>query len=161
MLKESIANDWLNPQANSSGNVVNATQRYELLRPILKQEKTPKQVSESTDIPLSTCVSWSSWNWVHKTAGAFRSLPVPVALCESPTTKPEAQSWWCRTTLDGWSGLDPRFSKIGIHNFLQEVAEQCKYNMIIEHLSRVERATSALCFGYSSRPRLPKWTHKI
>ena len=29
-------------------------QRYELIRPILNQEKTPKQVHQETDIPLST-----------------------------------------------------------------------------------------------------------
>jgi len=33
---------------------VNALQRYELIRPILKSEKTPKQVSEETGVPLST-----------------------------------------------------------------------------------------------------------
>ena len=33
---------------------MNALQRYEIIRPILKGEKTPKQVSEETSIPLST-----------------------------------------------------------------------------------------------------------
>lgn len=33
---------------------MNAIQRYELIRPILKGEKTPKQVNEETGIPLST-----------------------------------------------------------------------------------------------------------
>ncbi len=33
---------------------MNAIQRYELIRPILKHEKTPKQVSEEKDVPLST-----------------------------------------------------------------------------------------------------------
>jgi len=33
---------------------VNAIQRYELIRPILRHEKTPKQVSEETNIPIST-----------------------------------------------------------------------------------------------------------
>ncbi len=33
---------------------MNTLQRYELIRPILKGEKTPKQVSEETNIPLST-----------------------------------------------------------------------------------------------------------
>ena len=33
---------------------MNAIQRYELIRPILKHEKTPKQVSEDEDVPLST-----------------------------------------------------------------------------------------------------------
>ncbi len=33
---------------------MNAIQRYELIRPILKHEKTPKQVSEETNIPIST-----------------------------------------------------------------------------------------------------------
>ena len=33
---------------------MNALQRYELTRPILKGEKTPKQVSEETGVPLST-----------------------------------------------------------------------------------------------------------
>jgi transposase len=33
---------------------VNATQKYELIRPILKGEKTPKQVSKEIGIPLST-----------------------------------------------------------------------------------------------------------
>ncbi len=33
---------------------MNAIQRYELIRPILKKEKTPKQASEETGIPLST-----------------------------------------------------------------------------------------------------------
>ena len=33
---------------------MNAIQRYELIRPILKHEKIPKQVSEETNIPLST-----------------------------------------------------------------------------------------------------------
>ena len=32
---------------------MNATQRYELIRPILKQEKTPKQVSQVENVPLS------------------------------------------------------------------------------------------------------------
>jgi transposase len=36
------------------GNAVNAIQRYELIRPILRHEKTPKQVSEETNIPIST-----------------------------------------------------------------------------------------------------------
>ena len=33
---------------------MNATQKYELIRPILKGEKTPKKTSEETGIPLST-----------------------------------------------------------------------------------------------------------
>jgi transposase len=33
---------------------VNATQKYELIRPILNGEKTPKQASEEAGIPLST-----------------------------------------------------------------------------------------------------------
>ena len=33
---------------------MNATQKYELIRPILKGEKTPKQASEEAGIPLST-----------------------------------------------------------------------------------------------------------
>lgn len=33
---------------------MNMLQRYEIIRPILKGEKTPKQVSEETKIPLST-----------------------------------------------------------------------------------------------------------
>ena len=33
---------------------MNATQKYELIRPILKGEKKPKQVSKKTGIPLST-----------------------------------------------------------------------------------------------------------
>jgi transposase len=32
---------------------VNAIQRYELIRPILKHEKTSKQISEEKEIPLS------------------------------------------------------------------------------------------------------------
>ncbi len=36
------------------GKAVNALQRYEIIRPILKGEKTPKQVSEETSVPLST-----------------------------------------------------------------------------------------------------------
>jgi transposase len=36
------------------GKAVDATQKYELIRPILKGEKTPKQVSEETNIPIST-----------------------------------------------------------------------------------------------------------
>ena len=32
---------------------MNATQKYELIRPILKGEKTPKQVSEEEEVPLS------------------------------------------------------------------------------------------------------------
>jgi len=41
-------------QADYGGNAVNATQKYELIRPILKGEKTPKQTSEEAGIPLST-----------------------------------------------------------------------------------------------------------
>ncbi len=33
---------------------MNATQKYELIRPILKGEKTPKQVSEEKAFPIST-----------------------------------------------------------------------------------------------------------
>lgn len=33
---------------------MNATQKYELIRPILKGEKTPKQANKETGIPLST-----------------------------------------------------------------------------------------------------------
>ena len=33
---------------------MNATQKYELIRPILKGEKTPKKASKETGIPLST-----------------------------------------------------------------------------------------------------------
>ena len=33
---------------------MNATQKYELIRPILKGERTPGQASEETGIPLST-----------------------------------------------------------------------------------------------------------
>lgn len=33
---------------------MNATQKYELIRPVLKGEKTPKQASEETGIPLSS-----------------------------------------------------------------------------------------------------------
>ncbi len=32
---------------------MNATQKYELIRPVLKGEKTPKQASEETGVPLS------------------------------------------------------------------------------------------------------------
>ena len=32
---------------------MNALQRYEIIRPILKGEKTPKQVSEEENVPLS------------------------------------------------------------------------------------------------------------
>lgn len=48
-------NRWrLYPQADSGGNAVNATQRYELIRLILKNEKTPKQVSAEADVALSS-----------------------------------------------------------------------------------------------------------
>ena len=48
-------NRWrLFPQADSGGSAVNATQKYELIRPILKGEKTPKQVSEEKTFPIST-----------------------------------------------------------------------------------------------------------
>ena len=33
---------------------MNALQKYEIIRPILKDEKTPKQVNEETGVPLST-----------------------------------------------------------------------------------------------------------
>ena len=33
---------------------MNALRKYEIIRPILKGEKTPKQVSEETSVPLST-----------------------------------------------------------------------------------------------------------
>lgn len=33
---------------------MNAIQRYELIRPILKKEKTPEQVSREANVPLST-----------------------------------------------------------------------------------------------------------
>ena len=33
---------------------MNAIQRYELIRPILKKERTPEQVSKETNVPLST-----------------------------------------------------------------------------------------------------------
>jgi len=33
---------------------VNAIQKYELIRPILKKEKTPKQVSKERNVPLIT-----------------------------------------------------------------------------------------------------------
>ena len=33
---------------------MDSLQRYEIIRPILKGEKTPKQVSEETGVPLST-----------------------------------------------------------------------------------------------------------
>jgi transposase len=33
---------------------VNALQKYEIIRPILKGEKTPKQINEETNVPLST-----------------------------------------------------------------------------------------------------------
>ena len=33
---------------------MNATQKYEIIRSILNGEKTPKQVSDETDIPLSS-----------------------------------------------------------------------------------------------------------
>jgi len=33
---------------------MNTTKRYELIRPILKHEKTPEQVSKETNVPLST-----------------------------------------------------------------------------------------------------------
>lgn len=33
---------------------MNAIQRYELIRPILRKEKKPNQVSKETDVPLST-----------------------------------------------------------------------------------------------------------
>lgn len=35
------------------GIAVNPIQKYELIRPILKGEKTPRQVSEERDVPLS------------------------------------------------------------------------------------------------------------
>ena len=48
-------NRWrLLQQADSGGNAVNITQKYELILPILKGEKTPKQASAETGIPLST-----------------------------------------------------------------------------------------------------------
>jgi transposase len=44
----------LSLQVDYGGKAVNALQRYEIIRPILKGEKTPKQVSEETSVPLST-----------------------------------------------------------------------------------------------------------
>ena len=44
----------LSPQAHSGGSALNTIQRYELIRPILKGEKTPKQVSEEKNFPIST-----------------------------------------------------------------------------------------------------------
>ena len=55
------------PTSIFGGNAVKATRKYELIRPILKGEKTAKQASEATDIP--------------------------VALCKPSSTKPEAPSW--------------------------------------------------------------------
>jgi transposase len=47
-------NRWrLLQQADSGGDALNATQKYELIRPILKGEKKPKQISKETGIPLS------------------------------------------------------------------------------------------------------------
>ena len=40
---------------------MNATQKYELIRPILKGEKTPKQVSEEANIPISTIYRYLKW----------------------------------------------------------------------------------------------------
>ena len=46
-------NRWRLPQqANSEGEAVNSHQRYELIRPILKGGKKPKQVSEDESVPL-------------------------------------------------------------------------------------------------------------
>ena len=48
-------NKWqLSQQAYYGGNAVNATQKYELIRLTLKGERTPRQASEETGIPLST-----------------------------------------------------------------------------------------------------------
>lgn len=37
---------------------MNSIQRYELIRPILKKERTPEQVSKETNVPLSTIYSY-------------------------------------------------------------------------------------------------------
>jgi len=42
---------------------VNAIQRYELIRPILKKEKTPDQISKETDVPLSTIYYYLNGNF--------------------------------------------------------------------------------------------------
>ena len=45
------------------GNAVNALERYELIRPILNREKTPQQVHQETNVPLST---------IHRYLSRFR-----------------------------------------------------------------------------------------
>ena len=42
------------PTSTFGGKAVKATQKYEMIRLILKDEKTPKQASEETGVPLST-----------------------------------------------------------------------------------------------------------
>ena len=37
---------------------MNAIQKYELIRPILKKEKTPAQISKETNVPLSTIYNY-------------------------------------------------------------------------------------------------------
>jgi transposase len=59
-------------QADYGGNAMNATQKYELIRPILKGEKTPKQVDEETGVPLSTIYCYLKL--LRESGGDIKSL---------------------------------------------------------------------------------------
>ena len=51
---------------------MNALQRYEIIRPILKGERTPKQVNEETGVPLSTIYYYLKL--LRKSGGDIKSL---------------------------------------------------------------------------------------
>ena len=71
---------------------MNAIQRYELIRPILKGEKTPKEVSEETNIPIST---------IYRYLKRYRERDGDIeSLVDKPHTNQSHPKWFTRKDRD-------------------------------------------------------------
>ncbi len=82
----------LSPQADSGGSAVNATQKYELIRRILKGEKAPKQVSEETNIPISTI-----YRYLKRYRGGGGDIE---SLADKPHVNQSHPKWFTRKDKD-------------------------------------------------------------
>ena len=71
---------------------MNATQKYELIRPILKGEKTLKQVREETNIPIST---------IYRYLKRYREGDGDIeSLADKPHANQSHSKWFTRKDKD-------------------------------------------------------------
>ncbi len=66
-----------------------ATQRYELIRPILQQEKTVEEIHKEADIPIST---------IYRYLARYRDGWGQIESLENKSRAPRSNPSWCTET---------------------------------------------------------------